>query len=541
MQNLSTNNHLEHPLFSLFKFRDEKKYDVIIIGAGISGLALAAILSKENKKVLVLEQHMVPGGCTHTFVRGKYRWDVGIHYIGEVGSDTEIKKVFDYICETPIEWEDMGNVYDKAYFGNESFEFRKYRENYLAYFSELFPEEKDSLRKYLQLVDKVNKSSRLYFAEKAIPEMISKAFGKWMRKKFLQYASVTTENMLDRLFKNDQLKSVLTAQFGDYGLYPSKSSFAMHAMVVKHYLDGGFYPKGGSKILYDKIAPVIKQGGGEIFVNASVDEILIENNRAIGVRTKSGRIWNANMVISTTGVENTLTELLPAEIKKNKKTRDAIKDLHPSLAYIVLYIGVKKSAVELSLPKCNYWIFPEGYDHSNKMRDYIDGKSKTLPGLYISFTGAKDPSSEQNHAGLCTLEIISLVNYDWFKKWEDTDWKKRGEEYQAYKEHLSNELLEHLYHYVPQLKGEIDYYELATPLTARHFTGYQHGEMYGLEFTPERFKSRHLKPATSIKGLYLAGQDITCTGIGGALMSAILCISSIKKTNYLHKIMQTKN
>ena len=60
-------------------------YDVIIIGSGMSGLTSAAILAKEGKKVLVLERHYTAGGFTHVFKRPGYEWDVGIHYVGEMG------------------------------------------------------------------------------------------------------------------------------------------------------------------------------------------------------------------------------------------------------------------------------------------------------------------------------------------------------------------------------------------------------------------------------------------------------------------------
>src|SRR5688572_25449894 len=90
------------------KYKHEQFFDTIIIGSGISGLSLAAILSKDGQKVLVLEQHYVIGGCTHTFTRKKYEWDIGLHYVGGVGTDTELKRIYDYVCDIPIKWSDMG-------------------------------------------------------------------------------------------------------------------------------------------------------------------------------------------------------------------------------------------------------------------------------------------------------------------------------------------------------------------------------------------------------------------------------------------------
>ncbi|MCG6162365.1 NAD(P)-binding protein, partial [Leptospira bandrabouensis] len=71
----------------------ETKYDVIIIGSGIGGLTAASILSQvANKKVLVLERHFKLGGFTHTFKRlGKFEWDVGIHYIGDLAEGSMLR------------------------------------------------------------------------------------------------------------------------------------------------------------------------------------------------------------------------------------------------------------------------------------------------------------------------------------------------------------------------------------------------------------------------------------------------------------------
>ena len=60
-------------------------YDVIVLGSGIGGLTSAALLSQLGKKVIVLEQHYTAGGFTHAYERNGYEWDVGVHYIGEMG------------------------------------------------------------------------------------------------------------------------------------------------------------------------------------------------------------------------------------------------------------------------------------------------------------------------------------------------------------------------------------------------------------------------------------------------------------------------
>jgi len=93
----------------------EDNYDVIVIGSGMGSLTAAALLSKEGKKVLVLERHYTAGGFTHVFKRKGYEWDVGIHYIGEVqNKNSPIRKMFDYVSQCNLKWEDMGEVYDRV-------------------------------------------------------------------------------------------------------------------------------------------------------------------------------------------------------------------------------------------------------------------------------------------------------------------------------------------------------------------------------------------------------------------------------------------
>ena len=78
----------------------ESQYDVIVIGSGMSGLTTAALLSKEGKKVLVLERHYTAGGFTHVFKRSGYEWDVGMHYVGDMGRETSFsRRLSDYITD----------------------------------------------------------------------------------------------------------------------------------------------------------------------------------------------------------------------------------------------------------------------------------------------------------------------------------------------------------------------------------------------------------------------------------------------------------
>ena len=136
-----------------------------------------------------------------------------------------------------------------------------------------------------------------------------------MANPFHKYSDITTRDVIMNIFNDEQILGVLTGQWGDYGLPPSQSSFAMHALVVRHYLDGGNYPIGTSRRIAETITDYIEKMDGEIYVNAGVDEILTERGRAIGVRMGNGEEIKAPMVISSAGILNTFGKLLRSNSK----------------------------------------------------------------------------------------------------------------------------------------------------------------------------------------------------------------------------------
>ncbi|MBN4062096.1 MAG: FAD-dependent oxidoreductase [Flavobacteriales bacterium] len=511
-------------------------YDAIIIGSGIGGLGTAALLSKEGKKVLVLEKHYVAGGFTHVFKRKEYEWDVGVHYVGEVHREHSLlKHVFVYVTNGQLQWAEMDDVYDRIIFPDKEYDFVKGRENFTAKLKEYFPDESKTIDNYVETVCKAARTTSAFYGERTMPKWLSAIFGRLMRRGFLKYSNKTTLQALQEMTSNEKLIGVLTGQFGDYGLPPAQSSFAMHCVLVKHYMGGSAYPVGGCERIAQTIAPVIEKAGGKIYVNAGVEKIIVKKNKAIGVKMGNGVEIFAKNIISNAGVLNTYNHLLNGEVTEKFKLKNQLEKVEPATSHISLYIGLKHTAEELNLGNTNLWIYPS-YEHDKNVEEFLGNPDAPLPVTYISFPSAKDPDWENRYPGRATIEILTVAPYEWFEKWENTKWKKRGKDYEAFKEKLSLRLLEQLYKHKPQVKGKIDYYELSTPLSTKHFANYQKGEIYGLNHDPERFRQKFLRVNTPIKNLFLTGQDIVSVGVGGALMAGVLTASVILQKNLLGKI-----
>ena len=522
------------------QFKPSGTFDAIIIGSGMSGLTCAAILAKAGKRPLVLEQHYTAGGYTHVFKRNGYEWDVGIHYIGGINEpDSFLSRLFNYLTGGELQWEDMGEVYDRIYFGDDSYELRKGRKNLAAGLKTYFPEEAGAIEAYFDLVRQASRASQTYFAEKALPPVMAKVAGKRMRREFLRFAEQTTLSVLEELTSNRKLIGVLTAQYGDYGLPPGESSFAMHAMLVNHYLRGAGFPVGGSARIAETVAATLAPAGGLILTNADVAEIILDGKKATSVRLADGQEFHAPLIISSAGVFNTYHRLLPAEAAARFRLPEKLDNVKPSAAHFGLYVGFQESAAALCLQKANYWVYPaDGYDHDANIARYLANPAGDFPLVFISFPSAKDPDWENRYPGRATVEVITLAPYEWVAAWEESRWKRRGDDYEAFKEDISQRLLQVLYRHEPQLAGKVDHYELSTPLSTRHFANYPAGEIYGLNHDPDRFAQDFLRPHTPIKNLYLTGQDVTTAGVAGALLSGVLTMSAIDKKDHLTQILK---
>ena len=209
------------------------------------------------------------------------------------------------------------------------------------------------------------------------------------------------------------------------------------------------------------------------------------------------------------------------------------------MAHLCLYAGVKQSAAELGLTGTNLWIHPTP-DHDANLARFSSDPSAPLPLMFISSPSAKDPDFERRHPGRATLEVICPAPYDWFARWEDTRWKRRGQDYDDFKQGLTERLQSALEEQVPAVRGKLDIAELSTPLSTRHFMNYQRGEAYGISATPARFRLRCLTPHTAVRNLYLTGQDVCTLGVTGAMMGGILAASAILGRNLLSSISKTE-
>jgi len=264
----------------------------------------------------VLEQHYTAGGATHSYERAGYEWDVGVHYLGDMGARTTVRRLMDFLTQGQLDWAPMDAHYDRFFIGDRVYDAvagrAAFRDNLVAH----FPREAQAIDRYLQLLGEVSRGMRTFTLDRTLPPWAAAIAGPLLRSRLPANFDRTTWEVLSELTDDPELIAVLTGQWGDMGLPPKRSSFVIQALIAKHYLHGGFYPVGGAWRIADTILPRIRATGGEVFTYARVEQVLVQDGRTRGVRMADGHEIESSCVVSDAGVINTLTGLVPREVSR---------------------------------------------------------------------------------------------------------------------------------------------------------------------------------------------------------------------------------
>jgi len=240
----------------------------------------------------------------------------------------------------------------------------------------------------------------------------------------------------------------------------------------------------------------------------------------------------APIVVSGAGAFNTFKKLLPPPVVP-RTVLDKLDAVGPSCSFVYLFVGMEGTPEELRLRSSNIWHWPADdadLDYDAMIERFRKDPHHAPIPMFIGFPCAKDSTWNTRYPGKANAVILTMADYDWFAKWEDKKQGKRGADYDEFKKLFEKRILEEgLYHYYPQTRGKVVHTDVGSPVTFNYYIGSRRGEVYGLDCSAAgRYVSDDwLRPKTQIPGVYLTGQDVTTSGVTGALMAGVLTAHSV--------------
>lgn len=491
------------------------KYDAIIIGSGLGGLASALILAKEGLKVLVLEKNNQLGGNLQTFSRDKVILDTGVHYLGGLAEGQNLYRYFKYLgIYDGLKLSRMDkDGFDIISFDGDSNEYPHAQgyDHFMARLLEYFPGEEEALQKYCARLKEVCGSFPLYNLE---------AEGSYDP----EVLSINTRHYLDSLTTNEKLKAVLAGSSYLYAGIAEKTPFYVHALSVNSYIESAWrVARGGSQITR-QIVKELKKYEATILKHREVTDLVYQGDEVCGVRTRSGEEFSGKLLISNVDIKATLA--LAGRFRKAFVNRIAL--LEPVVAAFSLYVVFRPGCFKYE-NRNFYHLRDEASVWSAQF--YTDA---TWPQSYMASMGLKNPGDEYAES----MTFMTYMRFEEVEPWADTvntvaGKSERGEAYEAFKQDRTERFLKEIEKKFPGIRDCIEAVYASTPLSYRDYIGGENGSMYGYVRDSNRPMLTFISPKSQIKNLYLTGQSVNMHGILGVTIGAVATCSEILGKKYL--------
>lgn len=510
----------------------ERSWDAIVIGSGLGGLTAAAYLTSNGLRTLVLEQYDVVGGSSHVFRRKRaFEFDVGVHYLGDCGPQGLIPAILRGVgLEGRIEFLPMDpDGFDTLFFPDLTFRVRRGWEDYEHDLVAAFPGEARGLRRCVRMLRKIAAQAMASGPPRGARELLVTPL---RAPTLVRWSGRTLGDLFDACGLSERARAVLAAESGTYGAPPSRVSVLMHAVLIDHYLrDGGYYPKGGGQVIAAHLLDVVRSHGGDARTRARVEKILIEGDKAVGVRLSDGEELRARVVVSNADLKRTYLDLVGAD-RLRPRTRERLSKMRMSLPLFCVYLGLDIDLRE-RMPNTNYYLFPSWDTESAYRACYEGGFPRQLP-IYLSAASVKDPHTKALAPPGCSSVQLMTVAPAQRSHWRIGEGPIVGRgyshdpAYRAVKRELTKRMIEGASRLIPDISEHIIWEEAATPITHERYTLATGGTSYGLEHSPDQWGLRRPRSRTEIDGLFLAGAStFYAHGVLGVMLGGVACAGSV--------------
>jgi all-trans-retinol 13,14-reductase len=481
------------------------KYDVTIIGSGISGMTAAAILARKGRSVVIVEKTLKPGGALKRFKRNGIAFDVGFHATAGLGKGDILSSLWNY-CGAMADL----TVIPYPEHSCDLFEFEDYPHPVRCYFpherfvEELlrhFPQESGAIASYFQRVQEICRGIPFYNTELPLTP-------------FFRTPPDTPHPLVEflgQITSNPILQAVLAAPLYLYGVPSERASLEIHAQVIHGYHRGTYIVDGGGQAVVDAFVNALNRLGVEIVTGETVDKIIIDNGKVAGVSTVSGRTLCSDDVVYT-GHPSEMLSMLPESLfRASYRTR--LRNLENSSSFFMLFGSVSAPPEPDVLEWTNLYQFRSGLN--------ILPVAPEMPprgrGMMLNCPGRRDRKDyEMNKNGVILFQPAYWQDVEEFQQSRKNN---RPQAYREFKEQLTEQMLETAGKNWGHLCGEIQPLAVGTPLTFRDELSSPGGSAYGAAHSLDQ-ATPYVR--TRAPGLWLSGQSTLMTGVMSASLAGMV-------------------
>jgi phytoene dehydrogenase-like protein len=459
---------------------DGKRFDDVIIGAGMAGLAAGIRLAMYDRNVIILEKHNAVGGLNSFYSIEGRKYDVGLHamtnYVPKGIKGTPLVKLLRQLRIKREQLDLCPQSFSRISFPGVDVRFNNEWSFMESEIIQAFPNQKDPLQ---NLLKKIGEYDALSLEGKNIP----------------------ARTVVEEIITNPKLVDMLFCPLCYYGsARENDMDFAQFVILFKSiYLEGFCRPQEGVRTITRELVNKFRSAGGTRKMKMGVSKIIEENGKASNLILEDGSSIYADNIISTAGLVETqrmCSSLSPSSGSENIG----------QLSFVETITVLNKQPKDLGVNETIVFFNDcEKFTYA-KTQDLIDDRSGVIciPNNY-QFGENRDLKE-----GL--VRVTALANYE---KWKALDITR----YQEEKSKAFNVLTEKTHKILPQLKQlhpkmDVIAKDMFTPLTIERFTGHLGGAVYG---APQKSRSGQ----THLSNLFIAGTDQGFLGIVGAMLSGI--------------------
>lgn len=481
----------------------------------MGGLMCAAVLAKSGLSVCVVEAARRPGGYLSGYDRHGFTFDTAIHWLNECAPRGMVRRMFDFLGPGAPQTPPLRHI--RRYKG-ESFDYLltdnpdELRDTLLRDFPNdangihtLFALAKKTGQRMARMSRTMRSPASMTHREKMRYGLPMAALGIPMLRN-----NGSTKKRLEKLFRSPELRQV----------WCSEEKFLSVLVPIGWAYTGNYQqpPAGGSQAFPEWLCELLEGWQATVALRSRVTEILLDGQRAVGVRVAQGKPGNPDVreirckhVIACSDVATVYRDMLPAGAIPHKAMQ-RIKKVELYDSSLTLNIGLNRPPEELGFGEELVFLTRDGI--TRQAHQAHDPHSVALSILAPSL---RDPTMAPHGKGTLTVHMPARMEHG--DAWKTGPGQRRGKEYRDYKQQFADVIIDRVAKAMsPNLRRHIELLEIATPFTHQRYTGNRDGTIMANKACAKNIRNRVAQYRTPIENLLLGGH---WAEIGGGVPGAV--------------------